>query len=193
MDTNLLIKLVNDGKSISEISNILNTSRTNTRYWLKKLNLKTDWANLLKNKIKITDEQLIKTWEESISINSFLKKLGLNTSGGSWYHYKKRLSKLGVCVKKDPLIGKRMGGLTTAAMLNQQALHKKERLRRNTLLKLMNMNNIEYKCVGCEIKKWKDKEIKLHIHHKNDDRTDNRLENLEYLCPNCHTQKHYKN
>ena len=26
------------------------------------------------------------------------------------------------------------------------------------------------------------------LHHKNGDGTDNRLENIEFLCPNCHSQ-----
>jgi 5-methylcytosine-specific restriction endonuclease McrA len=28
----------------------------------------------------------------------------------------------------------------------------------------------------------------LALHHVNGDRLDNRLENLELLCPNCHSQ-----
>ena len=32
-----------------------------------------------------------------------------------------------------------------------------------------------------------DKEVKVEFHHKNGDRNDNRLENIEYLCPNCHS------
>ncbi len=31
----------------------------------------------------------------------------------------------------------------------------------------------------------------LHVHHKNRDRTNNLLENLELICPNCHYTEHY--
>lgn len=32
----------------------------------------------------------------------------------------------------------------------------------------------------------------LGVHHKDHDRTNNLLENLEVLCPNCHSLEHMK-
>ena len=34
-----------------------------------------------------------------------------------------------------------------------------------------------------------DKDVKVEFHHKNGDRNDNRLENIQYLCPNCHSTR----
>ncbi|MEK7149371.1 MAG: HNH endonuclease [Patescibacteria group bacterium] len=31
----------------------------------------------------------------------------------------------------------------------------------------------------------------LQVHHKNRNRENNELENLELICPNCHVEKHY--
>jgi hypothetical protein len=39
-----------------------------------------------------------------------------------------------------------------------------------------------------EISTWKDKPLSLHLDHINGCRTDNRLNNLRLLCPNCHSQ-----
>lgn len=46
----------------------------------------------------------------------------------------------------------------------------------------------EYKCEKCKRTEWEGQPIPLQLHHVNGDRSDNRLENLQVLCPNCHSQ-----
>ena len=46
----------------------------------------------------------------------------------------------------------------------------------------------ENKCEICGISSWLDKELILQLHHINGVHTDNHLENLQLLCPNCHSQ-----
>ncbi len=41
-------------------------------------------------------------------------------------------------------------------------------------------------CEKCGLKVWQGQPIPLEIHHVNGDNTDNRLDNLCLLCPNCH-------
>lgn len=45
----------------------------------------------------------------------------------------------------------------------------------------------EKRCECCGRTEWMDKPINLQLHHINGDNTDNRLENLQILCPNCHS------
>lgn len=43
------------------------------------------------------------------------------------------------------------------------------------------------KCECCGLETWLNQPITLEIHHINGNRQDNRLENLQLLCPNCHS------
>ena len=54
--------------------------------------------------------------------------------------------------------------------------------------RLFNEGVKEYKCEKCGISEWNGKHITLEIHHINGNHNDNRLENLQILCPNCHSQ-----
>ena len=45
-----------------------------------------------------------------------------------------------------------------------------------------------YKCECCNNIEWMGKPIPLELHHIDGDNTNNTLENLKLLCPNCHAQ-----
>jgi len=47
---------------------------------------------------------------------------------------------------------------------------------------------METKCAICGIDIWNGKEISLQLHHIDGDKTNNLIENLQLLCPNCHSQ-----
>lgn len=54
---------------------------------------------------------------------------------------------------------------------------------------ILRENVIEYKCNRCSnTGMHNDKPLTLQLHHVNGNNRDHRIENLELLCPNCHTQ-----
>lgn len=52
--------------------------------------------------------------------------------------------------------------------------------------KIFAENLKDKKCESCGLTHWYGEPILLEIHHKDGDRYNNELENLEVLCPNCH-------
>lgn len=53
--------------------------------------------------------------------------------------------------------------------------------------KLIKEGYKENKCESCGITSWLGKDIVLELHHKNGNHYDNDINNLQILCPNCHS------
>lgn len=50
------------------------------------------------------------------------------------------------------------------------------------------IDKLGFKCNCCGISEWNSKPITLEVNHKDGNAANNLLENLEFLCPNCHSQ-----
>lgn len=46
----------------------------------------------------------------------------------------------------------------------------------------------ERRCENCGLTEWMGKIIPLELHHKDGNHSNNDLDNLQLLCPNCHAQ-----
>lgn len=113
-------------------------------------------------------KQLIDFYEISIShfINNSTRNLNVETSENVRKVFEKiRWSDEEVFVKNSPL---RNGGRIKQRLLK------------------MGWQEI---CAECGLEpEWNDKPLVLQLDHINGFSNDNRLENLRFLCPNCHTQ-----
>ena len=69
-------------------------------------------------------------------------------------------------------------------ILKENCRHQRTVLRRYVIKN----NLIPYKCAICGCTEWQGKTLSLELDHINGVNNDNRLENLRFLCPNCHSQ-----
>ena len=69
-------------------------------------------------------------------------------------------------------------------ILKENCNHQRIVLRRYVIKN----NLIPYKCAICGCTEWQGKTLSLELDHINGINNDNRLENLRFLCPNCHSQ-----
>lgn len=146
----------------------------------------------MENKIyKLSDEQFVELLKKSSTISEVLFKLGYTIKGNSWGYsqVKRRMDDLNL----DYSIFKGKSAVIKTAKLNnvkkEDILKENCRHQRTVLRRYVIKNNlIPYKCAICGCTKWQGKTLSLELDHINGVNNDNRLENLRFLCPNCHSQ-----
>lgn len=145
----------------------------------------------MENKIyKLSDEQFAELIKKSSNISEVLFKLGYSVKGNSWgfSQIKRRMSELkleqsdfkGKSVIKSNIINE----IKSEDILKENCKHQRTVLRRYVI----KHNLIPYKCAICGCTEWNGKTLSLELDHINSINNDNRLENLRFLCPNCHSQ-----
>lgn len=130
--------------------------------------------------------------DSSKSVAEVIRKLNLHQAGGTHSHISKKIKQYNIdtshftgqahsrdkkCLylrkNLEDVLLKRTSGNRQRAVVLRRALVE---------------SGFEYKCFKCGIDKWNEKQISLQVNHKNRNWLDDSKENLEFLCPNCHSQ-----
>lgn len=146
-----------------------------------------------------TKEEIKAIMEKTSSFSEFMRQLGYsNYQGNSRNTVRRAIEKYGLQEEFEALKERstKQASEKIKQVIANNTLDIKEVLKENspfdrhTLKKIILRNNLlEYKCSKCgNTGSWEGEPLTLQLHHKNGNSKDNRLENLCWLCPNCHTQ-----
>ena len=144
-------------------------------------------------KRKWTEQNLKDAVAKSRSYRNTLKLLGLKPAGGNYSQLKSYISEYNL--NTDHFTGQ--GWNVGLKFVPKKPKPLSEILRKNVKFQSYKLKKRlfreGYKQERCEICGWveisEDGRIPLEINHKNGESTDNRIENIEILCPNCHSLK----
>lgn len=142
-------------------------------------------------KVKVTDEMLSEAVKSSKSIMGVLRFLGLKEAGGSHSHYSMRIKRLNINTEHfEPLHNK--GKPSLSRKEKEQILVLRcsgGRSKSAQLKRAMIESGVEEKCSKCgQLPVWLDNPLTLDVDHINENWLDDRIDNLRFLCPNCHSQ-----
>lgn len=131
-------------------------------------------------------ETLEKAVQGANSYNQILRNLNKSTSGNAVKLLKKQLEEFGIIVSFDN--SKKAENFKKKPI--EYYLQKDIKCDSKSLKKRLIEEGLKQnKCEFCGLEDvWNGLPITLQLDHINGDSSDNRLENLRILCPNCHSQ-----
>ena len=141
-------------------------------------------------KAKYTLDDVKTAVKDNVSIASVLRQLGLRPIGGNYRTINRLIKENNMDTSHFTGQGWNVGlgfkpnkGICDHDLYVKNSSYKCSWRLREHYKKSTGINH----CEKCGLEQWQGQAIPLEIHHINGDNTDNRLENLILLCPNCHS------
>ncbi|UOT02162.1 HNH endonuclease [Rhodococcus opacus] len=143
--------------------------------------------------MKYTRELLEQAVAESTSYAGVMRYLGLKPAGGTHTHLRRRISTLGIDTSHFSSQAHTKGKPARNPMTWQEILIRRpagsRRVQAHLLRRALIEAGVPYKCVVCGVQdEWCGLPLTLHVDHIRGDPSDSRLQEVRFLCPNCHSQ-----
>ena len=137
-----------------------------------------------------TNQQLIEAIKNNITIADVLRSINLKPQGNNYSTIKNIIKELGIDTSHilgiAHLKGKKKK--TKPRIPTKELLVKgKIRASHKVKLRLINEGLLKELCYVCSITHWNGSKLSLQLDHIDGDNTNNELNNLRLLCPNCHS------
>jgi hypothetical protein len=151
----------------SAIAVELNLSKPTVSYHVRRLGIppderaarRFDWA------------EIQKAHDEGLSARECQARFGFASS--SWYE----------AIRRGELVVRPRG-----IPIEELLVAGRPRNRGHIRQRLLKAGLKEERCERCGLDEWMGAPLRVTLHHVNGDQHDHRLENLQFLCPNCHSQ-----